>query len=141
VGSRRFYLVGSSIVTLVCCLGFLLVSDGAPIWAAVIGVALAALFSLALTLPLDASAQAADVGPMTGLILGVGYLIAASSPVVMGAARDLAGSFSASLWLLALAAAVLIGASMRLTEARLAAGRRAGRGAGTAPASGDGGGL
>ena len=141
VGSRRFYLVGSSIVALVCCLGFLLVSDWAPIWAAVIGVALAALFSLALTLPLDASAQAADVGPMTGLILGVGYLIAASSPVVMGAARDLAGSFTASLWLLALTAALLIGASMLLTEARLAAGRSAGRGAGTAPASGAAGGF
>jgi CP family cyanate transporter-like MFS transporter len=88
------------------------------------------LFSLALTLPLDASAHAADVGPLTGLMLGVGYLISATGPVVTGAARDLVGSFGASLGLLSMTAAVLVGASMLVSDARLAAGQSAGRRAG-----------
>jgi CP family cyanate transporter-like MFS transporter len=127
MGSRRQYLVGCSIAALVCLLGLLVVPEAARLWAAVSGVGLGALFSLALTLPLDASAQAADVGPLTGLMLGVGYLISAGGPVVTGAARDLVGSFSASLGLLAVMATVLLGASMLLTDARLAAGRSAGR--------------
>ena len=130
VGSRRQYLVGCAIATLVCCLGFLLAPGAALLWVAVIGVALGALFSLALTLPLDASAHAADVGPLTGLMLGVGYLISATGPVVTGAARDLVGSFGASLGLLSMTAAVLVGASMLVSDARLAAGQSAGRRAG-----------
>jgi CP family cyanate transporter-like MFS transporter len=127
IGSRRVYLAGCSIVALVCSLGFVLLPDGALVWSCLSGVALAALFSLALTLPLDASAQPADVGPLTGMMLGVGYLISASAPVVMGAARDVAGSFTASLSLMAVAAALLLGASLLVTDARLMAGRAAGQ--------------
>jgi len=45
---------------------------------------------------------------------------------VMGAARDLLGSFTASLTLLVVAAAVLTGLSILMTDARLASGRSAG---------------
>jgi CP family cyanate transporter-like MFS transporter len=123
VGSRRTYLVGSALVTLVCCLGFVYLPDAGLLWAALVGMPLGALFALALTLPLDASARPADVGPLIGLMLGVGYLFAAAMPVVMGAARDVAGTFTASLGLLAVGAAILAGVSLLVTESRLAAAR------------------
>ena len=86
---------------------------------------LGALFPLALTLPLDASAQPADVGPLTGLMLGVGYVVSSVAPVAMGAARDIVGSFTASLVLLAIAAGFLTVVASLVTEARLASGRTA----------------
>ncbi len=132
-GSRRLYLGAASAATLAACLGFLFLPDSAFLWAAISGLALGALFPLALTLPLDASAQPADVGPLTGMMLGVGYLISANAPVFMGAARDVIGSFEASLALLAAAAVILLGASALMTDARLAAGRTAGRSTGAGP--------
>jgi CP family cyanate transporter-like MFS transporter len=124
IGSRRMYLFASAAVVLTCCVGFIAAPDLGLLWAAVVGFPLGALFSLALTLPLDASARPADVGPLTGLMLGVGYLFAATAPVAMGAARDALGSFTASLGLLVVAAAVLTGLSSLVTDARLRAGRR-----------------
>jgi CP family cyanate transporter-like MFS transporter len=122
-GSRRLYLVASGAVTLVCCLGFVTVPDLGLLWAAIVGVPLGALFALALTLPLDASPRPADVGSLTGLMLGVGYLAAAATPVVMGAVRDALGTFSASLGLLAVAAAGLTALSLAVTDSRLAGAR------------------
>ena len=120
IGSRRFYLVASGFVTLVCCVGFVVLPAFGVLWAAVVGIPLGALFALALTLPLDASPRPADVGPLTGLMLGVGYLAAAVTPVVMGAVRDALGSFTASLALLAGGAAALTALSYLVTDARLA---------------------
>lgn len=123
VGSRRLYLVASGAVTLVCCIGFVAVPDLGLLWAAIVGLPLGALFALALTLPLDASPRPADVGSLTGFMLGVGYLAAAATPVVMGAVRDGLGTFTASLGLLAFAAAGLTALSLAVTDARLAGAR------------------
>jgi CP family cyanate transporter-like MFS transporter len=125
-GSRRHYLVGSSVVALVCCIGFVVLPDAGLLWAALIGVPLGALFPIAMTLPLDASARPADVGGLTAMMLGVGYIAAAAAPVAMGAARDVIGSFTASLTLLVVAAAALTVLSILTTDARLASGRTAG---------------
>ena len=135
-GSRRPYLTGSALTALVACIGFVALPDAAVVWAAAAGVALGALFALVLTLPLDASPSPAAVGPLTGMMLGVGYLVAAVAPVVMGAARDAIGTFSASLGLLAVAAATLVGLSTLATDARLAA-RRASAVAAAANAAAD----
>jgi MFS transporter, CP family, cyanate transporter len=122
VGSRRTYFVTGSAVALVCCLGFLVVPGAAWAWAFVVGIPLGALFSLAMTLPLDVARSPADVGPLTGLMLGVGYSFAAVTPVAMGAVRDAVGSFTLSLGLLAVAAGVLMALSFLLTDKRLHAG-------------------
>lgn len=125
-GSRRRFLVVCAAGALISSIGFIVAPDLAVGWAVIGGVALGALFSLALTLPVDASAQPADVGPLTGMMLGVGYLFAASAPVVMGAVRDLLGTFTASLAFLGAGAAALLGVSMLVTSGRLALGRTAG---------------
>ena len=38
------------------------------------------------------------VGALVGMMLGLGYTTAAISPFVLGAVRDLTGSFDAVLW-------------------------------------------
>jgi len=40
--------------------------------------------------------------PMTTVMIGAGYTLAATSPIVLGAVRDTTGSFTASLAVLAL---------------------------------------
>jgi CP family cyanate transporter-like MFS transporter len=54
-----------------------------------------------MTLPLDLEQEPGRVGALVGMMLGLGYTIGAVSPFVLGAVRDLTGSFTASLWLLA----------------------------------------
>jgi CP family cyanate transporter-like MFS transporter len=135
IGSRRGYWLASSTVALVCCIGFIALPDLGLLWAAVVGLPLGALFALALTLPIDAAARPAEVGPLTGLMLGVGYLVTAVAPVAMGAARDVLGSFTASLGLLVVAATLLVGLSSLVSGSRLRDHRLAGTPGGTATAA------
>jgi CP family cyanate transporter-like MFS transporter len=132
IGSRRLYWLGTSILVFVCCVGFVVLPDLALLWAAAVGLPLGALFALAMTLPIDAATRPAEVGPLTGLMLGVGYLVAAVAPVAMGAARDALGSFTASLGLLVVAAALLVGLSSLVSGPRLRDHRAADAPAGTA---------
>jgi CP family cyanate transporter-like MFS transporter len=123
VGSRRAYLMASSIIALSCCVGFIVAPDlGFPL-ALIVGLPLGALFSLVLTLPLDASSRPTEVAPLTGLMLGVGYLVAGTAPVAMGAIRDAVGTFEASLGLLVVAAALLTVLASLVTDERLEANR------------------
>jgi CP family cyanate transporter-like MFS transporter len=69
----------------------------APAWAVVAGYANGALFPLILALPLRLAASADRVAGLSSVMLGVGYTIAAVSPVGLGAIRDATGSFKTSL--------------------------------------------
>ncbi len=53
-----------------------------------------------MTLPLDAAERPAEVAALAGMMLGVGYTLSASSPLLLGAIRDLTGGFHAVLWAL-----------------------------------------
>ena len=52
------------------------------------------------------------------MLLG-GYVLSSVGPVLLGAARDLTGSFEASLWLLAIVGVVLAGSCLLLSPERL----------------------
>jgi CP family cyanate transporter-like MFS transporter len=67
------------------------------------------MFALVMTLPLDLEHEPGRVGALVGMMLGLGYTIGALSPFVLGAVRDLTGSFTTSLWLLAGFSALLLG--------------------------------
>ena len=56
-------------------------------------------------------------------MLGVGYTLAACSPLVLGAVRDATGGFQAVLWVLAVLAVLQVLVDASLTPARLAAAR------------------
>jgi MFS transporter, CP family, cyanate transporter len=125
-GTRRLWLGGAATVQLVGLLGVVLAPGAGWLWAVLIGIAIGPLFPLTLTLPLDAAERPAEVAALAGMMLGVGYTLSASSPLVLGAVRDLSGGFDAVLWVLVGAGAVLVLLDSSFSPARLAAGRSSG---------------
>ena len=100
VGRRRAWLVGMATTFVVGTAGLVLLPSLAYAWVVALGIASGGMFALVLTLPLDLEDEPGRVGALVGMMLGLGYTIGAISPVILGAVRDLTGSFTASLWLL-----------------------------------------
>jgi MFS transporter, CP family, cyanate transporter len=119
LGPRRPQLVVSSVVAVGGLVGIILTPELAFAWVAVLGLALGAVFPLVLTLPLDVADDPARVGSVAALMLLGGYIVSSVGPVVLGAARDLTGDFSASLWMLVALAVVLVVSCLPLSPARL----------------------
>jgi CP family cyanate transporter-like MFS transporter len=117
--SRRAGLVATSVVTLVALLGYAFVPGLALLWSVIGGLGLAAIFALVMTLPLDAASKPSEVGGYSALMLGAGYLVASVAPSLLGAARDLTGSFMVTMLLLVGTAAVMLLLSLFLTSERL----------------------
>ena len=121
-GSRRLYFVVFSVLLAGSCAGFAGVPGGAWAWAAIAGLCTGAMFPLVMTLPVDVGRRPAEVGAVAAMMLGVGYTIGAIAPLALGAARDLTGSFTTTLWLIAGAGAVLIGLCVRMSGERIGRG-------------------
>jgi CP family cyanate transporter-like MFS transporter len=121
-GSRRVYLVAFSAALALAVAAFVVVPGGAWAWAAVVGLATGAMFPLVMTLPIDVGRRPTDVASVTGLMLGVGYMIGAVAPLLLGAARDLTGTFTTTLWLIAGSATVLFSLCATMTPERIARG-------------------
>jgi CP family cyanate transporter-like MFS transporter len=88
--------------------GLVALPGAAYLWALLAGVAQGGAFALVMTLPLDFESTRERVGALVGLMLGGGYSIAAISPFVLGAVRDVTGSFDAVLWVCAAFATLLV---------------------------------
>jgi len=125
-GSRRTYLVALAAFLAVGLAALVLVPAGGYAWAALVGLAIGALFPLVLTLPLDVGRNAAEVGALAGLMLGAGYVLAALAPFALGAARDATGSFTTTLWTIVGAALVLLVVALPLRGERLSPDAKAG---------------
>jgi MFS transporter, CP family, cyanate transporter len=121
-GGRRVYLVGFSASLMLSAVGFAAVPGGTWLWAAVAGLGTGAMFPLVMTLPVDVGRRPADVVSVTGLMLGVGYTIGAIAPLLLGAARDVTGTFTTTLWLIAVSAAILLSLCASMTKERIARG-------------------
>jgi MFS transporter, CP family, cyanate transporter len=121
-GGRRVYLVGFSAALVTSAVGFAAVPSGAWLWAAVVGLGTGAMFPLVMTLPVDVGRRPADVVSVTGLMLGVGYTIGAIAPLLLGAARDVTGTFTTTLWLIAASATILLSLCASMTKERIARG-------------------
>jgi cyanate permease len=124
VGTRRSQILLSGLGAVVGMLGVLFLPDAAVLWAIVLGLALGAVFPLVLTLPVDVADRPADVGAVAALMLLGGYILSSTAPVLLGALRDLTGSFQASFWAMTFLAIALVLASLLLTPARLRRGIR-----------------
>ena len=122
LGARRPQLTLASIVAIAAMTVLIAAPDMAFLWVAILGLALGAVFPLVLTLPLDVATNPAEVGSVAALMLLGGYVLSAVGPVVLGAARDLTGNFSASLILLVGIGVLLTLACTALSPARLARG-------------------
>jgi CP family cyanate transporter-like MFS transporter len=99
--------------------GIVLLPGGGWAWAALYGLANGGLFALIMTLPLDVADDPRQVGAVAGLVLGAGYCLSALAPFVLGAVRDLSGSFTGALWLLVGTACVFLALGATLTRERL----------------------
>lgn len=86
---------------------------------ALLGLGIGAYFPLALTLPVDVAGDAGEAASISALMLLIGYLLAATAPVVLGVVRDATGSFDAVIWILVALAALMIPLALALNPARL----------------------
>jgi CP family cyanate transporter-like MFS transporter len=121
-GSRRIYLGVFSLALAASCAGFVAVPAGAWAWAVIAGLCTGAMFPLVMTLPVDLGRRPADVGAVAGMMLGVGYTIGAAAPLVLGAARDLTGTYTTTLWLITAASAVLVSLCAAMSRERIGRG-------------------
>lgn len=65
-------------------------------------------FTLAMTLPLDNTANAEEANAWNAFVLLVSYVLAAAGPLLVGRLRDATGSFQPSLWLIAAVGAIML---------------------------------
>lgn len=63
------------------------------VFVTLIGLGIGGVFPLALTLPLDYARTPEELGPLTAMTLGVGYLLGALGPLVLGTLNDLTGNY------------------------------------------------
>jgi CP family cyanate transporter-like MFS transporter len=113
-GDRRPWLALTLILATFgfCAAG--LVPLAAPlVWVVVLGLGVGGLFPLALTLPLDYSANAEEAGRLTAMTFFVGYVVAAVGPVAVGALRDATGGYAVPFVALAALGVGMLVASLR----------------------------
>ena len=101
--------VGASAAAFVGLVGICTVPELAVPWSVLLGFGIGVVFTITLAVPLAISRDPSEAGQVSSLMLLVGYLFAAASPVGLGAIRDGFGTFSASLW-------VLVAVTGRLTD-------------------------
>ena len=87
-GTRRHQLLVAAGAVTASMLSMILVSDLALAWIGLAGYALGAALPLALTLPVDLGRDEHDTGGKAGLMLLVGYLLAALGPTLIGLVRE-----------------------------------------------------
>jgi CP family cyanate transporter-like MFS transporter len=122
-GDRRPWLALTLILTTLgfCAMGIVpLATPWAPLaWVVVLGLGIGGLFPLALTLPLDYSADAEEAGRLTAMAFFVGYIVAAVGPVAVGALRDATGGYAIPFGALATISVIMLAASPRFRPPRL----------------------
>ena len=93
-----------------------LAPEAAPwLWAALLGLGVGGMFALALTLLVTLAPTPAAAARLSGMALLVGYLLAATGPVLAGALYDAAGTYRVPFLALAGigAATLAVGVSLR----------------------------
>jgi CP family cyanate transporter-like MFS transporter len=129
IGTRRSQLAVAASLSVAGALIIALTPaepPGSPITylaTALLGLGIGAYFPLALTLPVDVASDGADAASISAFMLLIGYLLAATSPVVLGVVRDATGNFDSVVWILVAVSLVMIPLALSLHPARL---RRAG---------------
>lgn len=91
---RRFVLSGVLVLIVIGYLG-LIFSPTLPaiLWASLLGLGIGGLFPMSLIVTMDHYSDPQMAGELTAFVQGVGYLIAAFSPLIAGVIRDYTNSF------------------------------------------------
>ncbi len=77
------------------------------VWASLLGLGIGGFFPLSLIVSMDHQHQPSSAASLTAFVQGIGYTLAAFSPLIAGFIRDFSQSFSIS-WLFLAAIAVLL---------------------------------
>jgi CP family cyanate transporter-like MFS transporter len=108
--------VGVSLLTLVALMGCMFAPIGGIWgiwhWAVLLGIAQGGSFSLALTFIVLRSRDSHVAAQLSGMVQGVGYLIAACGPMLVGLLRGWTGSFDASAFLFGAVGIALLACAM-----------------------------
>ena len=118
-GSRRSWLIGGAVLQLAGILGVLLAPAGGWAWAALLGAGNGLLFPSVMMMPLDVADRPAEVGAMSALMLCGGFTISATGPFIFGLIRDLTGSFTLAMSVIAILTAILLAAFVFTTQEAL----------------------
>jgi MFS transporter, CP family, cyanate transporter len=100
---RRPWLAATVAVMAVGLIGIGVAPEAAPVlWLAAFGGGGGSALALQLALPIDLRATAEGVARLTGWMLGLGYVLSAIAPTVVGALRDATGGFTVPITALGL---------------------------------------
>ena len=102
------YLIASAVIAAAGCFGLVVLPSAGWLWTALAGASTGALFVLSFKLPLDLSDDIGTVARSTGAMLAVGYSISGVTPLLLGALRDVNGSFATSFVSLGILSLVLL---------------------------------
>jgi MFS transporter, CP family, cyanate transporter len=115
---RRFGLYVVMLAQLLGFAGIALVPQTAPLlWVALAGFGLGGCFSLCLIVSLDHLPGARAAGALAAFVQGIGFLITAAGPWLVGALRDGGGDFVDAWWLHGAIAAGMLLLSVRFNPA------------------------
>jgi CP family cyanate transporter-like MFS transporter len=99
---RRPWLAVTIAVMAVGLFGIALAPEAAPVaWLVAVGGGGGAALALQLVMPIDLRASADGVARLTAWMLGLGYLLSAISPTLVGVLRDATGGFTVPITVLA----------------------------------------
>jgi CP family cyanate transporter-like MFS transporter len=99
---RRPWLAATIAVMAVGLFGIALAPEAAPLaWLVMFGGGGGAALAIQLALPIDLRATADGVARLTAWMLGLGYLLSAISPTLVGVLRDATGGFTVPITVLA----------------------------------------
>jgi len=84
IGTRRLWLGGAAALQVLSLLGVVLLPGAGWLWAVLLGLSIGPLFPLTMTLPLDAATRPAEVAALAGMMLGLGYTLSSSGPLILG---------------------------------------------------------
>ncbi|MFM0096690.1 cyanate transporter [Paraburkholderia nemoris] len=106
---RRPWLILGLSAQLVGLLGLIFWPDAAPlVWVAIAGAGLGGTFSLTLVTAMDHSAHHSVAGKLVAFTQGVGFVVAAITPIFAGMVRGWTGGFGAAWVMLAVSVAAMI---------------------------------
>jgi MFS transporter, CP family, cyanate transporter len=116
---RRGWLAFCSALCLAGLLPIAIVPAFLPfLFIALCAFGLGGTFTLGMTLPLDNTHSVAEANLWNAFVLTVGYLIAATGPLLVGYFRDVTGDFALSFWFVAAVAAVMLALTPFLGKGR-----------------------
>jgi CP family cyanate transporter-like MFS transporter len=98
---RGKFLMAAAVSMSAGMAGLAFAPTAAPwLWIGAFSVGNGSLFPLALTLPLDLSEREAAATQLTAWMLGFGYVLSATGPLIVGGLHDLTGGFTLPVALL-----------------------------------------